>query len=399
MSVQNQPMTKSSTPVVIYAPGLGAGEANSADRIADVVAKVADTLDRTKQYNTKSRSDVAAPPGLTVSKTVVDASSDRPVLQFFQFDYAAALKAPRDAAVPGVVPGLVRSTTLAVWAALKWFRAVTEDSKTARTKLQLALGLFAAMALVFVALLAMYALLVALGLDLPWLEGALGTEEQAATWVFGVASLGLTITWASLRKKVLAAAEIAEEMIRFTTNNGQIADTISFRLDQAIDRMADEWDGPVHLLGYSFGSLILFEAMHPRTDSGLSAIPVETVSSLVTIGCPLDVVRLYEPSYVEERRPRRKGLAWKNVFNEADIFASNLKDKSDGDAQGTPMKVGGMEVSATSFRHTNEKISLFQIFVSGRTHTSYWKGATEASCFDRLVGGWITSPDSKSPDG
>lgn len=388
--VQNPPTAKNETPIVIYVPGLGRGQSNSADRVADVVARVADSQNPAKRYNTKTSNDVAAPRGLAVGKTVVDASSDQPVLQFFQFDYAAALEAPRSTATPSVAPGMVRSAAFATWAGLKWFSAATRDGKTARTKFQLALGLVAALALVFAAVVALYALLVALGLDQPWLNGVLGTEKQAAKWTFGVTSLGLTITWAALRKKILALAETTEELIRFTTNNDSTADTITVRLDQAIDELrGSEWQGPLHLLGYSFGSLVLFEAMHPRTNSGLSAKPVETVSSLVTIGCPLDLVRLYEPSYVAGRQVRRKNLAWTNVFNEADIFASNLKDKADGEEDGTPMTIGTVAVKATSIRHTDEKIGAFQIFVSGRTHTGYWGDPTEASCFDRLVGGWL----------
>lgn len=391
--VQDQPVAKNKTPIVIYVPGLGSGQANSADRVADVVASVIDRQDPANRYNTKTSTEVSAPRGLAVGKTVVAAASNQPVLQFFQFDYASALEATQGTAVPGVVPGMVRSAALAVWAGVQWFFAATRSSKTARTKLQLALGLVTALALLFAALVALYALLAALGVDIPWISTVLGSQDQAATWTFGVTSLGLTITWAALRKKILALAEVAERLIRFTTNIESTADTISVRLDQAIDELrAGEWQGPLHLLGYSFGSLVLFEAMYPRINSGLSAKPVDTVSSMVTIACPLDLVRLYEPSYVDGRRPLRKDLSWTNVFNGADIFASNLKDKTDCEEHGATMVVGAETATATSIRYTDETIAAFQIFMSGRTHSSYWGEATEASCFDRLVdGGWLTN--------
>lgn len=285
---------------------------------------------------------------------------------------------------------MVRSAVIAVWGFLKLLAAFGRKAKTVRTKAQLLLGLGVVVALIFAALATLYALLVTFGVELPWLAGIFGTEDEAS-WKFGVAALGLSFTWAAFRKKVLALAESAERLIRFVKNNGKTADTISVQLGQAIDEMRGiGWKGPLHLVGYSFGSLVLFEAMYPRVNSRLSKKPVETVSSLVTIGCPLDLVRLFEPSYEKQREPRKESLGWINVFNEADIFASNLRNGDDHSEGVTTDTIG--TANPNSVRYTDETIGLFQIFVNGRTHSGYWGSSNEANCFDLLVPEWLAVP-------
>lgn len=388
MAVQDQPNNPSRVPIVIYVPGLGGAEANSADHLAEVVAKVADALDPSATFSTQATIGLTAPRGLSAGRTVVVGSD--PKLQIFQFDYASVLEVPRSAALPPVVPGMVRSAFIAFWGFLKLLAAFGRPAKTARTKAQLLLGLGVVVVLIFAALMTLYALLVGLGVDMPWLKGVLGTEEEAS-WKFGVASLGLTFTWAAFRKRLLALAETAERLIRYAKNDGKTADTISVQLGQAIDELRGiGWKGPLHLLGYSFGSLVLFEAMYPRVHSGLSKKPVETVSSLVTIGCPLDLVRLFQPSYEKQRQERKEKLAWTNIFNEADIFASNFRNGDDHEDGVATDPIG--TARPTSIRYTDETIGLFQIFVNGRTHSSYWGSPNEANCFELLVPEWLIMP-------
>ncbi|MDT0168453.1 hypothetical protein [Pseudarthrobacter sp. BRE9] len=409
MTTQDQPADSNQVPILIFVPGLGVADANSADRLAEVVAVVADTLDGGSSFGTKTTMRLTAPRGLSLGKTVVD-GSDNPKLQLFQFDYASALEVPQSAALPTVAPGMIRSAVIACKGVAKWVVACRQKAKTAKTKAQLLLGLAAAIALIFTALMALDALLVALSVELPWLADFLGhvpwhvgiLGPEGAPITFGIASLGLTVTWVALRKKVLALADTADRLIRFTNNGKQIADTITGRLDSAIDELRKTgWNGPLHLLGYSFGSLVLFEALYPRVNALLSAKPVERVSSLVTIGCPLDLVRLFEPSYDKSRLERKENLAWTNIFNEADIFASNLWDGSDKNERITdqddgradqkngvaPLSIG--TTKPISIRYTDETIKLNQIFINGRTHSSYWGKPDEANCFGKLVPQWL----------
>ena len=311
-----------------------------------------------------------------MSKAIVDADGAE-VLQFFQFDYGATLSPQKGSAVPAVVPGAVKSSVFALRGLLMLWPALTRPAKTLKAKFQLTLGIVACAGLVFVAAGALVALVAALGVNMPgWLDGIFG--EEAANWRWALPALGVTVTWAVFRKALLGIAAAAQACIRFIDNDDVVADSISEQLNQALDALGPSgWKGPVHLLGYSFGSLVLFETMFPRTNSLRDYRPPK-MSSFLTIGCPLDVVRLFKPGYVADRDARDPALGWTNVFNEADIFASNLTDHDDR-SQGTGSVTIGA-VTPESVRYTDQEIGLLQILSSGKTHSGYW-GKGRANCF------------------
>jgi hypothetical protein len=232
------------------------------------------------------------------------------------------------------------------------------------------------------------ALLTTLGLQVGWLDKTFGAEDKVAAWTLGISSLGLTITWAKLRKDLLALALLTESLIRFVKNEDVLADTITRRLDQAVNNLTDgHWTGPIHLLGYSFGSLATYEAMFPRTTSLVGVVPAQSIDTMVTIGCPLDLVRLYAPEYVDGREARNPRLAWTNIFNQADIFASNLKD--DDDAGDGAAEIVATSPAPVSVRYLHEEIALRHVLLTGHIHAGYWTDASKGSCFDELVGIWV----------
>jgi len=125
--------------------------------------------------------------------------------------------------------------------------------------------------------------------------------------------------------------------------------------------------------------------MNPRITARLSGKPVEAIASLATIGCPIDLVRLYEPSYMTGRQRRNDRLKWTNVFIEADIFASNLRDENDTEGGEGSLATGeATPLKLTSIRYLNESLGLFQIFTAGTVHSGYWGTPDEASCFQDL---------------
>lgn len=386
---QQQPVANQ-TPVLIYIPGLGTSAENTADVVADVIAEKADLGDRRGKYTAETALDVVTPTGLTVSK-MVSAPDGSTVLQLFQLNYRTALDDSTTPFAPSVGPGAVRAATMAAVAAVKWFAAARRPGKGKAVKVQL-LALFVFLvALLFAAAVAVAALLVALGVPLGWAEKIVGTDEQAGRWTLGIAAFG-TITWAALRKKILGLATLLESMINFVNNNGQLADNISKRLAKAINDLTDAgWTGPIHLLGYSFGSLIVYEAMFPRSSSMADVVPAEAVETLTTIGCPLDIVRLYEPDYVRDRPPSRDGIPWRNVFNPADVMSSNLMNGTDA-AEGESNALDTGSAKPESVRYLNQDIGVTGILITGRMHANYWgqvQAGPSSNCFKPLISAWI----------
>jgi hypothetical protein len=389
--VTQQPqLAPNQIPVLIYVPGLGTSAENTADVVADVIAESADLRDPQGKYTAQTAFDVVSPTGLTVSKKV-SAPDGNTVLQLFEFNYRPALDESTTPFAPSAGPSAIKAVTMAVEAAVKWGAAARQPGKGKAVKVQL-LGLGAlVLALLAAALFAVAALLVALGVPLGWFAQVLGTEEQAGRWTFGIAAFG-TITWAALRKKILGLATLSEAMVNFVDNDNQLADNISRRLAKAINDLTDAgWVGPIHLLGYSFGSLIVYETMFPRTTSMADTVPAGAVKTLTTIGCPLDIVRLYEPDYVGDRTPSRVGIPWKNVFNPADLLSSNLMNGTDS-AEGASNALDTGSVKPESVRYLKEDIGVVGILKTGRMHSNYWgevRAEPSSNCFNPLINAWI----------
>ncbi len=379
------------TPILIFIPGLGTSAENTADVVADVVAEAADLHDPQGKYKAEAALDVVTPTGLTVSKRVIGPDGSA-VLQLFQLNYRAALDESTTPFAPSVGPGAARATAMAVTAAAKWWAAARRPGKGRAVKAQLFVLFLMLAVLLFAAAVAVAALLVALGVPLGRFEKVLGTDKQAGAWTLGIVGVG-TITWARLRRRILGLAKLSESMQHFVGNHDQLADDISKRLDTAINDLTDAgWEGPIHLLGYSFGSLIVFESMFPRANSLAAHVPAQAVASLTTIGCPLDIVRLYDPDYVKERTPRRDGIAWTNVFNPADVLSSNLINDKLDTTEGASDAIDTGTTKAVSVRYLDETIGVMGILVTGRMHAKYWGKPGPANCFQPLVGAWIPAP-------
>ncbi len=389
-------MRHAKTPVLIYAPGLGRYPENTAEGVAEVLAKVIDRR-RPTEFSTKSDSAVTAPKGLRVGKTVVGAD-DAPVLQLFELDYHPRLADSEGIEGPPPPPGVIRSSVYAAYGFAKLLRALGRPAKTLATKFQLLVGFAAVGSLVLAALVAIYAALVAAGVNLPQrLDGIFG--ENAAGWTFAISGTFAVIGWSAFRNHALALATTARQLIRYVRNEEARRDTVSLTVDEAIDGLRQNgWHGPIHLLGYSFGSLVMIDALFPKIRTLRPAEPADEAASLTTIGCPIDLVRLFEPSYLDDRVERRPRLPWVNVFDAADIFSSNLKNRND--EKGGPSKALALGSSVpTSIRYLDEKLGFWQVlFARGfRTHAGYWGQPDRASCFSPLVDAWVEATPAADP--
>lgn len=387
-------MGQRAMPVLIYVAGLGSDKLNSADAVADVVAHALDVVRQPERYQARTEALVTAPAGLKASKGVYEVGTDACLLQLFELDYKGRFEGSGSSVGPSVSPGVVRSSQYALFGMVMLVGALFRRSKGWAAKVQIVLGFFGVAALMLAWFMAIFAALVAAGVELgDFLGGILG--ENAAGWWFGISGTAAVVTWAALRKSILSFATTLGRLIDYIRNAGSVRADISLAIDRAINDLRDnDWSGDIHLLGYSFGSLVCFDAAFPGSNSLVPVEPFHHVKSLTTIGCPLDLLRLYMPSYAENRAPRRPDLPWKNVFNAADIFGSNLRDRDD--AAGATTAAAVAEAFQTygdlvSIRYTNQELGLLSVLMARgfRTHDGYWGEATGGSCFGALIGNWI----------
>jgi hypothetical protein len=426
--------SKKGVPILIYASGLGQHAPNTADGVADVIAAV---LDRRAKgtYTSSADPTVTAPRGLRVGKTVMD-DKGAAVLHVFELDYKIRLDVAPSPAGPPASPGAIRASTYAVTGALWLIWAWRRGAKSRMAKVQLGFALLAVFALVLAAIVTIAALVTA----------AVGNSPPK--WMLWLGGVGIG-TWAALRKRLLAIAATTQQTIRYVGNEGRRGDTVAMTVDDALDGLRDNgWEGDVHLLGYSFGSLVLIDALFPKSTSLRDADLAKPVLSLTTIGCPFDAVRLFRPEYFStSRNARMKNLDWYNVFNAADVFGSNLIDKddkgtkapprtanpaprgTDGTAQdgesgteghrsnrpgrriwhrgrregteatGAKVAVDICGTKPSSTRYLEETLGPLQVLrIKGfTTHGGYWGAATDANCFEVLVDHWVPLAENTAP--
>ena len=163
------------------------------------------------------------------------------------------------------------------------------------------------------------------------------TEDVKETpwWLYysQVAIIGLT------GLGLLTKKDAKQFLSRFSTwymgvvaylNQGRSRDNVAGQLTSLLEYVAQKSDEVeyrrMHIIGYSFGSIVALDAMFPYNKPSARYRLVDT---LVTVGCPFDFIRTYWPRYFEERValegvPRR----WLNVYRTADVLGSDFLDET-----------------------------------------------------------------------
>jgi hypothetical protein len=159
----------------------------------------------------------------------------------------------------------------------------------------------------------------------------------------------------------------------------------------------------VHIVGYSFGSIIAVDALFPYEQS---AAVFRQVHTFVTIGCPFDFIRTYWPAYFDGRTQLPDVPArWINIYAAADVLGSDFMDQPPqrpwlpgGRRQPRPPVPSGIAIGdgATIRRPdvnerygrstTLEEYSIWDKlgFLGFSMHRQYWEG-TSPGCYRIIV--------------
>jgi hypothetical protein len=310
-------------PVLIYLPSLSRSVNNSATRIAQLMA-----IKMSRGPGSFAAEELVSPSkSLTDGRRIVKVA-DGPMLDVYMLDYRPRLQL-RNVAVGEGVGAAVRRFMFALWYFLRALTLVLPAGKRAKrplAKWQLVIGFGATVILLLSVVFTVLAVLAALGI---WQEPIVAGNAAAAV------ALGFTAftTWFffNARPSVNEAAARVEEMITYAQNERHAAGVTSVIGDAIDDLLKKGPSRSIHLFGYSFGALVAMDFMHPRISlfEPLDARHQKAIRTLVTVGLPLDFVRLYVPRYIENREARVDNLHWTNVYIPADVFGSNLVNGDD----------------------------------------------------------------------
>ncbi len=170
----------------------------------------------------------------------------------------------------------------------------------------------------------------------------------------------------------------------------------------------------IHLMGYSFGSILAIDAVFRRR--GIPEIRFGVVHTLITIGCPFDLIRTLWPNHFNGRHATPSTppapLQWLNIYSPLDIFGSNFRNDSEkgesdqgiGIADSAPAPAGAAAAPLTDDRciqrmptsnrpyseggeDEHPSWSDYVTLIGLKAHSSYWGRGDELTtdCFKLVV--------------
>jgi fumarate reductase subunit D len=377
------PGTPSLPPVVLFLPGISTSQHNTSERLAEVMC--ADLTRGSGTYAVRNINDLGA---LTGGRRIV-AGDEQPLMDLYTVEYRDRLPEAATAAEKAGVWALVKLMVIQVVYFLQALALLVRAHKRAKSpmaKWQLVVGYGAVAALLGAVVITIVAILVALGLVT--LPNVSGTFADA----FAIGATGVT-AWALAKATptIRDAASRIQQIMDYAESQQQAVEVVNC-LGEAIDAVLEsaETARPVFILGYSMGALVAIDYLCPRTSQ--LELPderqVAAIRGLITIGCPLDFVRLYRSDYTANRQPRVPDLPWTNVFIPADVLGSNMADDGDDAAPAIEKAVGVAAMKPTSIvKFTDEKLTWSGIrarrgFLS---HGGYWSVPGAGNCLSVVL--------------
>lgn len=255
--------------------------------------------------------------------------------------------------------------------------------------------------------------------------GLLGSVWSSTTWL-------TNRTWAAIRWLFRMGASIVilctalglflPDKFRQTLNDaailfvclihyldvGERRDVLIGKLQDLLEHIAERKKSlqirHIHIIAYSFGSIITLDAMFPFECEPSERL--KSVHTLATIGSPFDVIRSLWPDYFTHRRKATEAPKhWFNVFSPVDVLSSNFNDEPDSASLKVTKSIELAPEPAASpeLKSANElpENILYTVGVYKKTltlpdilslegfrnHTMYWDPAAEGedNCFATLM--------------
>lgn len=369
---------------IIFVPGLSAAPHRRLPHITTVLCNELDRAakDRMARFEVRPSPSQTGDPAVPYQSIFrVDGDRSFPVADVYFLDHDSIQQADQTPANPlfrVFTLGLTVLAGIAVWVPAA-VRSLRHRTKPLRQMLQLLLALGILLLLGAYLVTAVVALV---QLVLTAYAQATGdarlelTPPQALVVV--VAVLGVLLP--NARQRLADDAENYLRMIRYLWFSGP-RDTLRGAVLTLLERISERREvGDIHLVGFSFGSLVAIDTVFPQSKPPTPRM--DRVRTLVTLGCPFDLVRALQPRYYEQRfspgdatppKPR-----WLNIYDPIDLLGSNFRD----DHRKAPVRRGVEVIGALDPRrpdlnlrwNRNQRLGLMTglMLASLRVHAQYW---------------------------
>lgn len=403
---------------VIFIPGLGNWHDQSLDGIA---RRIAVSLDRNAhssgaqfKLQPEARDEEYVSDTNLARKSRVrtiyrkDAAAEVPVLDVYELDYQPILTRKYEHLNP-----VMQSIRLFILLALnlpRLIRASRSKAKSRSAKVQFYIAvlivslLIVYMALLFIAAAGVIGQAIVQAAQSVGSAGTISSPVAATPPPSAAASFNFNALqnivilvaavqalWPKLREALLKGALTYTCVIEYITY-GERRDVIAGQFLDLLEHIAEKGKyRQIHVIAYSFGSIIAIDALFPADRKASDRYGL--IQTLSTIGCPFDLLRMFWPTYFQRRSgqpdwPRQ----WLNVYSPLDALASNFRDndKEEAAEKGLNLVAGGeRKPENLVYRSSSVQISpLAALALQGlRAHADYWEFEyeSEVSCFTDIM--------------
>lgn len=142
------------------------------------------------------------------------------------------------------------------------------------------------------------------------------------------AAIGLAVGWNPTQRlsRISALALSSSSYLATSTGGTGPRSRLTKQVSHLLERIDNE-NGyrRIHLVAYSFGSIIALDHVFPPKDEANYRSP--RIDTLVTIGCPFSYVRTYWNDYFDQRKVSGKVPEWLNVYIVTDLLATNFREQ------------------------------------------------------------------------
>jgi len=315
---------------VIFIPGLGSLEPSLA-RFTEVLCNEFDRAAKTDTAHFEVRSSsIQSGDQVQVVRTIwrIDSDDSSPVADVYGVDNQTIQQADATPTNP-----LRRAVTLALTVlagVLIWVKAWFRVNRRAKSLAQMVQLLACLVILLILGAYLIAAVVAVIQLAMTAYTSVTGSAALTITWPQGfvivAAVLGALLP--GVRDGLWNAAEQYLRVMRYLWVAGprnNLRGEVLTLLEHASERPEV---GRIHMVGYSFGSLVAIDTVYPASKPPTARM--DRVKSLTTIGCPFDLVRMLYPAYFKERfAADNKGPRWINIYDPIDVLGSNFRDNNE----------------------------------------------------------------------
>ena len=192
----------------------------------------------------------------------------------------------------------------------------------------------------------------------------------------------------------------ASEYVSLDVRKSAIIGQFDALLEHILEKELESTYSKIHIISYSFGSLVALDSIFRYNYK--PGARFERINSLVTLGCPFDLIRSLWPDYFQGRQGHLSQLEdwkWLNIYSSLDVLASNFRNDQSSEAPNIGISIFSKDENKLDIkpyeniihdsRFRAQKLSLIDLlFLTGfKSHTSYFgdPGGETQSCFDNII--------------